>query len=91
MVADGDVGHARADFGDHPRALVPAEHRGPRQRDHAVVKVLVAVAATGGSQLHQDLALLRRVDLDTLNAPTGVCSGSQSRAPLVSISGLPGG
>jgi hypothetical protein len=72
MIADLQVMHLGPDLGHDTGSLVAAEYRGPGQRDHAVVEVLVAVADARRGQLHHHLAALRGVDLDVLDAPAGV-------------------
>lgn len=69
MIARRDVFHARPNFGDDARALVPAEHREARHRDAAGDQVMVGVAHARRFHLDLDLVRLRVADLDVLDGP----------------------
>ena len=68
MVTGSQAGHTGADLLDHTGALVTADD-GSGHRHVAGEQVLVGVAHAGRRQLDEDLALLRRVELDGLDAP----------------------
>ena len=82
VVADLEALHVRTDLDDlagalvagHDRELLPAHHGGDLGvEDHvAGDQVLVGVAHAARRELHQDLAVLGRVELDLLDLVLGV-------------------
>ena len=68
VVAGGQAGDAGTHFLDHPGALVSADD-GEGHGHVAGEQVLVGMAHARCRQLDEDLALLRRVELDGLDAP----------------------
>jgi len=68
VVADFEIGHAGADFGDHTRSLVTAEE-GEAGRGGTGDDVLVGVAHARRGELDGDLTRARITDLDLLDRP----------------------
>jgi len=67
-VALSDMRDVGARAGHYARALVAAHHR-ERHRDVAGDPMLVGVTQSARGELDQDLALLRRVELNVLDLP----------------------
>ena len=68
MVADLQVLHAGADILHDTRTLVAADDR-QRHRKIAGPDVMIGVAEPGGLKGHQDLAVLRPIEVYLLDAP----------------------
>jgi hypothetical protein len=68
MIAHLQVAHSRPDFLHHAGAFVAADdgHRGGQV---AGPDVVIGMAQSGGLEGHQHFALLRRVEVDFLDAP----------------------
>ena len=64
MIADGDAGHARADFAHDARAFVAEDAGEDAFAVEAVERVGVGVADAGGLDLDQHFAGLRAFEIE---------------------------
>ena len=85
MVAGLELANRRANLFDHPRGFV-AQDGGCRPLPQAINKMEVAVTDSGRRSPHQNLAILRLIDINLLNAErlvrTMVNSGFHRRPSL---------
>jgi hypothetical protein len=69
MVADLHTGYTGTDLGDDPGTFMSSDERIERDWDAAVTDMLVGMTQPRRGQLHFDLTMTGRVELEFLNLP----------------------